>query len=185
MDYFVHERGLAESDSIGTGTRIWAFAHVMAGARVGRHCNVGGGAFIENGAVLGDHVTIKNGVQVWSGVELADWVFVGPNVTFTNDRIPRVRYPLDPSEFETTRVEEGASIGANATIVCGVVIGRSAMIGAGAVVVRDVPAHALVVGNPARRIGWVSDRGERVDETLMGTDGRRYAWRSHRLQPVE
>lgn len=185
MNYFVHERGLAESDTIGDGTRVWAFAHVLNGAVVGSHCNIGECAFVENGAVLGDHVTVKNGVQVWSGVELEDWVFVGPNATFTNDRIPRVRFPLDPDEFEKTKVEQGASIGANATIVCGVTIGRNAMVGAGAVVTRDVAPNALVLGNPARQVGWVTPEGERLPESMTDSRGQRYRSTPEGLEPVD
>lgn len=150
--FFVHPRALVESDRIGEGTRVWAFAHVMEGAVIGRDCNVGDHAFVEDGAVLGDRVTVKNGVSVWQHVRLEDDVFVGPNVAFTNDRYPRSRRPWTP---EATVVERGATLGANATLLCGLRIGRCALVGAGAVVTRDVEPHALVVGSPARRTGWV------------------------------
>jgi UDP-2-acetamido-3-amino-2,3-dideoxy-glucuronate N-acetyltransferase len=152
-EVFVHERGLCESDDVGPGTRIWAFAHVVAGARVGADCNVCDGVFIEDGVVVGNRVTLKSGVQLWKGVELEDDVFVGPNATFTNDRFPRSRQWLE--EYPRTIVRAGASIGANATILPGIEIGRGAMVGAGAVVTRAVPPHAIVVGNPARIKGYV------------------------------
>lgn len=162
-DVFVHERGLCESDTVGPGTRIWAHAHVMKGAVVGRGCNIGEGSFIETGAVLGDHCTVKNGVAVWDQVTCEDYVFLGPDVALTNDFLPRAAFPKDPeTEFRKTLVREGASVGANATIVCGVTLGRHSMIGAGAVVTRDVADFALVVGSPARRIGWVGRYGERL-----------------------
>lgn len=151
-EVFVHERGLCESDSVGAGTRIWAFAHVAAGAKVGGDCNICDGVFVEGGAVIGDRVTLKSGVQVWKGVVLEDDVFVGPNATFTNDRYPRSRQWLN--EYPTTIVRRGASIGANATILPGLEIGRGAMVGAGAVVTRSVPPNAIVVGNPARISGY-------------------------------
>jgi acetyltransferase-like isoleucine patch superfamily enzyme len=160
---FVHERGLCESDSVGEGTRIWAHAHVMKGARVGKGCNIGEGSFVERGAVLGDFCTVKNGVSVWDKVRCEDYVFLGPDAAFTNDFLPRAAFKKDPdTEFLPTLIREGASIGANATIVCGVTIGRHAMVGAGAVVTRDVPDFALVVGCPARPIGWVGRYGTRL-----------------------
>jgi UDP-2-acetamido-3-amino-2,3-dideoxy-glucuronate N-acetyltransferase len=152
-DYFVHEQGLCETDAIGAGTRIWAFAHVLEGARVGADCNICDGVFVEGGAVVGDRVTVKCGVQLWSGVKLEDDVFVGPNATFTNDPLPRSRHWLD--EHSRTIVRKGASIGANATILPGLEIGTGAMVGAGAVVTRSVPPNAVVVGNPARIHGYV------------------------------
>ena len=152
-EVFVHERGLCESEEVGPGTRIWAFAHVLPGARVGADCNICDGVFVEDGVVVGSRVTLKSGVQLWRGVELEDDVFVGPNATFTNDRFPRSRQWLE--EYPRTVVRAGASIGANATILPGLEIGRGAMVGAGAVVTRSVPAHAIVVGNPARIKGYV------------------------------
>lgn len=156
-DVFVHERGLCETEEVGPGTRIWAFAHVLAGARLGADCNICDGVFVEGGVVVGDRVTVKCGVQLWQGVELEDDVFVGPNATFTNDRFPRSRQWLE--EHPRTIVRAGASIGANATILPGLEIGRGAMVGAGAVVTRSVPAHAVVMGNPARIKGYVQTQG--------------------------
>jgi UDP-2-acetamido-3-amino-2,3-dideoxy-glucuronate N-acetyltransferase len=152
-DFFLHERGLCESEDIGPRTRIWAFAHVLAGARVGADCNVCDGVFVEDGVVVGDRVTVKCGVQLWKGVQLEDDVFVGPNATFTNDPMPRSRQWL--ASYPQTIVRAGASIGANATILPGLEIGQGAMVGAGAVVTRSVPPHAIVVGNPARIKGYV------------------------------
>ena len=152
MSVFVHPSGICESEKVGDGTRIWAFAHVLPGARLGVDCNVNDHVFIENDVVVGDRVTVKSGVQLWDGVRLGDDVFVGPNATFTNDPFPRSKEY--PESFAQTVVGPGASIGANAVILPGVRIGRRAMIGAGAVVVRDVPAHAIVVGNPARIVGY-------------------------------
>lgn len=152
MDYFVHEQGLCESTQIGTGTRVWAFAHVLPGARLGADVNVCDHVFVENDVVVGDRVTIKCGVQLWDGVRLGDDVFIGPNVTFTNDRFPRSK--VYPEEFAQTVVQNGASLGANSTILPGVTIGRNALIGAGAVVTKDVPPNAIVVGNPGRIVGY-------------------------------
>jgi UDP-2-acetamido-3-amino-2,3-dideoxy-glucuronate N-acetyltransferase len=150
--YFEHPLSLCESDSVGPGTRIWAFAHVLPGARIGADCNIGDHVFIENDVVVGDRVTIKNGVQLWDGVRLEDDVFVGPNVTFTNDPFPRSK--VVPEVFATTVVRRGASLGANSTILPGVTVGNRAMVGAGSVVTRDVPPFAVVVGNPARVVGY-------------------------------
>ena len=171
---FVHPAALCESDDVGPRTRIWAFAHVMQGAVVGADCNVGDHAFIENGARLGNKVTVKNGVQVWDKVTVEDEVFLGPDVIFTNDATPRVAFKKTPDAFKPTLVKRGASIGANATIVCGVTIGEQAFVGAGSVIIRDVPAHALVVGNPARRVGWMCSCGEKLGRDLACACGRRY-----------
>lgn len=152
---FVHPAALCESTSVGEGTRVWAFAHVLPGAVVGADCNICDGVFIENDVVVGDRVTVKCGVQLWDGIVIEDDVFIGPNATFTNDRFPRSRHY--PESFARTVVRAGASIGANATILPGVVIGQNAMVGAGAVVTSDVPANAKVVGNPARIIGYCGE----------------------------
>lgn len=174
---FVHERGLCESEEVGAGTRVWAFAHVMRGAVVGRGCNIGDHAFIEGGARLGDGVIVKNAVQVWDRVTVEDHVFLGPNMIFTNDPRPRAdpRFKAPPDSWLPTLVRRGASIGANATVVCGVTIGAHALVAAGAVVTRDVPAHALVAGNPARIKGWVCLCGRSLDAALRCSCGRAFA----------
>lgn len=148
----VHPQALNESRQIGRGTRIWAFAHLLAGAKVGRDCNICDQVFIENDVVLGDRVTVKCGVQLWDGLRVGDDVFIGPNATFTNDPFPRSKRRL--SQHPQTVLESGCSIGANATILPGLTIGRHAMIGAGAVVTQSVPPFAIVMGNPARITGY-------------------------------
>jgi UDP-2-acetamido-3-amino-2,3-dideoxy-glucuronate N-acetyltransferase len=154
MNYFKHDQALVETDNIGEGTRIWAFSHVLPGAVIGRNCNICDHVFIENDVIIGDRVTIKCGVQIWDGVRLNDDVMVGPNATFTNDLFPRSKQSFI---LRTTLVMNGASIGANATILCGITIGEGAMVGAGAVVTRDVPPRAVVVGNPARITRFLED----------------------------
>lgn len=153
--YFVHEKGLCESEHIGEKTRIWAFAHVLPGASIGADCNICDHVFIENDVVIGDRVTVKCGVQLWDGLRVGNDVFIGPNVSFTNDMYPRSK--VYPERFAWTVIRDGASIGANATILPGITIGRHAMIGAGAVVTSDVPPNAVVYGNPARIHGYCSD----------------------------
>lgn len=160
-DFFKHDTALVESDEIGAGTRIWAYAHVLKGARIGTNCNIGDHCFIESGALIGNNVTIKNGVSVWDKVTIEDGVFLGPNAALTNDMWPRSRKP--DWRIVGTLIERGATVGANATIVCGVRIGAYAMIGAGSVVTRDVPAYALCYGNPARVQGWVCSCGSKLD----------------------
>lgn len=150
--YFKHPQALVESEHVGAGTRIWAFAHVLPGAVIGVDCNICDHVFIENDVRVGNRVTVKCGVQLWDGIVLEDDVFVGPNATFTNDRFPRSKKP--PEEFLKTIVRSGASIGANATILPGIEIGTNAMVGAGAVVTQDVPANAVVTGNPAQIHGY-------------------------------
>jgi UDP-2-acetamido-3-amino-2,3-dideoxy-glucuronate N-acetyltransferase len=181
---FVHPTALCESDDVGPGTRVWAFAHVMEGAVVGADCNICDHAFIESGAKIGDRVTVKNNVLLWDKVTVEDEVFLGPNAVFTNDLTPRVGFKKSPDQFVPTLVRRGASIGANTTIVCGVTIGELSMVGAGAVVTRDVPPHALVAGNPARRIGWVCTCGERLGDDLTGACGRKFAPAGDGLEEV-
>lgn len=152
MGVFVHEKGICESATVGDGTRIWAFAHVLTGAKIGADCNICDHVFIENDVVIGDRVTIKSGVQLWDGLRVGNGVFIGPNATFTNDRHPRSKQY--PETFLQTVIGDNASVGANATILPGVQIGYSAMVGAGAVVTKDVPPHAVVIGNPAVIVGY-------------------------------
>ena len=161
---FRHPQAIVETDRIGEGTRIWAFAHVLPGAAIGRDCNICDHVFIENDVVVGDRVTVKSGVQLWDGVTLEDDVFVGPNATFTNDPFPRSRQY--PERFARTVVRAGASIGANATLLPGIEIGQGAMVGAGAVVTRDVPPGVIVSGNPARIRHRVADRESGGDAAI-------------------
>jgi len=173
-----HPTALCESDDIGGGTRIWAYAHVMNNAHIGTNCNICDHVFIESGVHIGDRVTVKNQALLYTGVTIEDDVFVGPGVAFTNDRYPRSarmpeaapRYRVQSCWLERTTVEHGVSIGAGAIVLCGTRIGAYATIGAGAIVTRDVAPHALVIGQPARQIGWVCTCGIGLDESLACPD---------------
>lgn len=165
---FVHPRAIVEEGAIlGEDTRVWAFAHILGGARIGNDCNICDNTFIENDVICGDRVTIKCGVYLWDGIRLADDVMVGPNATFTNDKFPRSKQPF---EIAQTWVDEGASIGANATILPGIRIGRRSVVGAGAVVTNNVPPNAIVVGNPARIIGYVDTKRQAVEPVSENLD---------------
>jgi UDP-2-acetamido-3-amino-2,3-dideoxy-glucuronate N-acetyltransferase len=169
-NYFVHESSyIDEPCVIGEGTRIWHFSHVQSGAKIGRKCTIGQNVNIANNVTIGDFCKVQNNVSIYEGVELEDYVFCGPSMVFTNVRQPRCEFPQRGSEFYyKTRVGYGASIGANATIVCGNNIGRFAFIAAGAVVSKDVPEYALMAGVPARRIGWMSRHGARLTPSADG-----------------
>jgi len=169
-EVFVHPQGLCESSSVGSGTRVWAFAHVLPGAVVGRDCNICDGAFVENEVVLGDNVTVKNNVLLFNGVTCENDVFLGPGVIFTNDLRPRAHRKLGADDLLPTLVREGATLGAGVVVVCGTTIGANAFAAAGAVVTRDVPAHAFVAGNPARQKGWVCRCGARLNDALACPD---------------
>jgi acetyltransferase-like isoleucine patch superfamily enzyme len=157
----IHSHALIEKNvQIGANTRIWAFAHILPDVVIGSECNICDHTLIENGVILGDRVTVKSGVYIWTGVEIEDDVFIGPCVAFTNDKRPRSRQYL--SEYQKTRLSQGCSIGANVTLLPGITVGAWSMIGAGSVVTRNVPAHALMVGNPSRIVGWVCQCGERL-----------------------
>ncbi|MGP1463412.1 acyltransferase [Tannerella sp.] len=163
MEYQAHETAVIDGgSSIGQGTRIWHFSHIMSGCTIGRDCTIGQNVVISPGVYLGNGVKVQNNVSVYTGVTCEDDVFLGPSCVFTNVINPRSAVSRK-HEFRPTRVEKGASIGANATVVCGCVIGAYALIGAGAVVTKDVPPYALVVGNPARQTGWVSEYGHHLD----------------------
>jgi UDP-2-acetamido-3-amino-2,3-dideoxy-glucuronate N-acetyltransferase len=179
-----HPAAMVESDDIGEGTRVWAFAHVMRGARVGRNCNLGEGVFVESGVVIGDDVTIKNGVAIYDGATVEDEAFLGPHCVFTNDLRPRSgRFKRSQSSFSPTLIRRGATIGANATVVCGHEVGIYAMVAAGAVVARDVPPYRLVAGVPARAIGFVCACGESLPDTLTCRCGLAYERAGTGLRP--
>ena len=185
---FVHPKGINDSDRVGEGTRIWAFAHVMKGAIIGEHCNIGESAYVEGGAVLGDYVTVKNGVCIWDRVTCENYVFLGPHAALTNDPVPRSHpdYKGHPEKWRPTVLREGTTVGANATIICGHMLGSWCFVGAGSVVTRDVPAHALVVGSPARQIGWVCRCGHRLAHNLScSACGREFTKEKDGLRPVE
>ncbi len=169
MDYFVHASGICESKKVGKSSRIWAFAHVLPGAVLGEDCNICDHVFIENDVVLGDRVTVKCGVQLWDGITVEDDVFIGPNATFTNDPFPRSKQKRQA--VARTVIARGASIGANATVLSGLTIGQSAMVGAGAVVTRSVPPYAIVMGNPARIVGYADSQPMQDVVAGSATDG--------------
>lgn len=156
-----------EGAQLGEGCRVWHFAHISAGARIGRGCSFGQGVYVGNDVTIGDNVKVQNNVSVYDAVTLEDDVFCGPSMVFTNVHNPRSAVPRK-HEYRRTLVRRGATLGANCTIVCGTTIGEYAFVGAGAVVSRDVPAHALMVGVPARQIGWMSRHGERLDLPVQG-----------------
>ena len=163
--YFVHESSyIDENVEIGEGTKIWHFCHIQSGARIGMHCSLGQNVNVAGNVVIGNDVKIQNNVSIYEGVELEDGVFCGPSCVFTNDLTPRARYPKGRENYKKTVVKEGASIGANATIVCGHTVGKFAMVAAGAVVTKDVPDYALVAGVPAKVIGKVDERGKVIEK---------------------
>jgi UDP-2-acetamido-3-amino-2,3-dideoxy-glucuronate N-acetyltransferase len=162
-EYFAHETAVIdEGCSIGKGTKIWHFSHVMPESVLGEGCNLGQNVVVSPGVVLGRNVKVQNNVSIYTGVVCEDHVFLGPSMVFTNVINPR-SHVVRKDQYATTLVKEGASIGANATVICGNTIGRFALIGAGAVITKDVPDYALVVGNPAKQIGWVSEYGHRLN----------------------
>lgn len=161
-DYFVHESSYIDDNvTIGEGTKIWHFCHIQSGAVIGKNCSFGQNVNVGNNVRIGDGVKVQNNVSIYEGVELEDNVFCGPSCVFTNVIVPRAKYPVHGA-YKKTLVKEGASLGANCTIVCGVTIGRYAMIAAGAVVTKDVPDNALMAGVPVRQIGWVDEYGNKL-----------------------
>jgi len=168
MSVFVHESSYVDAHvEIGEGTKIWYFCHIQSGARIGKNCSLGQNVNVANNVLIGDDCKIQNNVSLYEGVELGNGVFCGPSSVFTNDLTPRAKYPKGRENYLRTLVRDGATIGANATVICGHTIGKNAMVGAGAVVTKDVPDHALVTGVPARRVGWVCTCGQVLQKDLV------------------
>ena len=188
QNYFVHKSSYVDENvKIGEGTKIWHFSHIQSGARIGKECSIGQNVNVANNVRIGNYVKIQNNVSVYEGVELEDYVFCGPSMVFTNIKLPRSEYPQQGSEFYVkTIVRKSATIGANATILCGIEIGEYALVGAGAVLTKDVPNHALVLGNPGRVIGWVNKKGEKL---VFGDNGvsvcGKYQLGDNRLEIME
>jgi len=162
--FFVHDSSYVDDGaSIGKGTKVWHFSHIQTGSTIGKNCSIGQNVNIANNVKIGNNVKIQNNVSVYEGVELEDYVFCGPSMVFTNIKLPRSEFPQRGAEYYLkTLVKKSASIGANATIVCGVTIGEYALIGSGTVVTKDVPAHALVIGNPGKIVGWIDKKGNKL-----------------------
>ena len=169
-DFFCHESSYVDEDVlIGSNTKVWHFSHIQSNTKIGSNCSIGQNVNIGNNVIIGNGVKIQNNVSVYEGVELEDYVFCGPSMVFTNVKLPRSEFPQRGAEFYSkTLIKKSASIGANATIVCGVTVGRYSLIGSGSVITKDVPDFALVVGNPGKIIGWVNKRGHRLN---FNTDG--------------
>jgi len=191
-NYFVHESSYVDDDVfIGEGTKIWHFCHIQRGARIGKNCVLGQNVNIGNNVVIGNFCKIQNNVSVYEGVALEDYVFCGPSAVFTNILNPRCKYPQVGSKYyKKTLVKEGASLGANCTIVCGITLGKHAFVGAGAVVTKDVPDFALVVGNPARIVGWMSEAGEKLKFdsngiAVCGKSNKKYKLENNQVREIE
>ncbi|HEU4877948.1 MAG TPA: DapH/DapD/GlmU-related protein [Gemmatimonadaceae bacterium] len=183
-DVFVHESAYVDDGAqIGAGTKVWHFSHVNAGAVIGERCSLGQNVVVMNDVRIGNNVKIQNNVSVYDAVELEDDVFCGPSMVFTNVINPRSHIPRK-NEYRKTLVKRGASIGANATIVCGVTLGEYSFVGAGSVVTTDIPAYALVVGVPAKRIGWMCYCGERLESMTCGACGKRYTDKGETIERV-
>ncbi len=192
MDYFVHDTAIVdEGAQVGANSRIWHWVHICAGARIGKECSFGQNVFVGDQVVIGDKVKVQNNVSIYDKVIIEDEVFCGPSMVFTNVYNPRCAFPRK-SEYKATKICKGATLGANCTIVCGVEIGAHAFVGAGAVVTKDVQPYALVVGTPAKQVGWMSHYGEQLDlplegngETFCEHTGIRYVLRNGEIGQVD
>ncbi|MCR4674362.1 MAG: N-acetyltransferase [Lachnospiraceae bacterium] len=184
--YFVHPTSVVDKNvTIGDGTKIWHFCHIQSGANIGKDCSFGQNVNISNNVIVGNGVKVQNNVSLYEGVELQNYVFCGPSCVFTNDLTPRAKYPKGNSGYKKTIVEEGASIGANSTIVCGHCIGKWSLIGAGAVVTSNVPPHALMLGVPAKQKGWVCECGGILpDNMICEKCGRKYTQANNGLEEL-
>ncbi|MYL56024.1 N-acetyltransferase [Virgibacillus halodenitrificans] len=187
MQYFVHESSYIDDDvKVGDGTKVWHFSHIHSGAKIGEKCSIGQNVNVSNNVKIGNGVKVQNNVSVYEGVELEDYVFCGPSMVFTNDLTPRSKYPKGSAAYQRTLVKYGASIGANATIVCGNTIGSWAMIASGAVVTKDVPSYALMAGVPAKQIGWVCECGLPLEDDYDCKEcGRSYELKEDNLFEVK
>lgn len=185
-NHFIHETAVVDDGaSIGEGTKVWHFSHIQSGATVGKNCSLGQNVNVANNVTIGNGCKIQNNVSVYEGVTLEDYVFCGPSCVFTNDLTPRAKYPKGSANYKRTIVRIGASIGANATIVCGYEIGEWAMIGAGAVVASNVSPHALMLGVPAKQRGWVCECGQVLSDSLVCPDcGRAYNKNEHGIKEM-
>lgn len=173
-EYFVHESSIVDDGvEIGEGTKIWHFSHIQSGAVIGKNCSFGQNVNVSNNVKIGDGVKVQNNVSIYEGVELEECVFCGPSMVFTNDVTPRARYPKGKQAYKRTIVRHDATIGANATIVCGNELGAFCTIAAGAVITKNVPPYALMAGNPARQIGWVCECGQVLNKQLQCSDCER------------
>ena len=191
-NYYAHDTAVIDEPSdIGTGTKIWHFSHIMSGAKIGDGCTIGQNVFVGATASIGNNVKIQNNVSVYEGIDIEDDVFCGPSCVFTNVIRPRSAFPRSDREFDRTLIRKGVTIGANATIVCGITIGEHAFIGAGSVVTKDVPAYALYVGNPAKHGGWICRCGEKLEaagdgeETACSACAAKYTKAGGNLSPME
>ena len=186
-EFFVHESSYVDDHvKIGKGTKIWHFCHIQSGAEIGENCSMGQNVNVSNNVKIGNGCKLQNNVSVYEGVEMEDYVFCGPSMVFTNDLTPRAKYPKGSAGYKKTLLKTGATVGANATIVCGHTIGKWAMIAAGAVVTKDVKDHALMVGVPAKQIGWVCECGNRLGEDLSCEKcGRKYILEEGNLKEGE
>lgn len=182
---FIHKLAEVQSNQIGAETSIWQFAVVLKGAVIGKNCNINCHTFIENDVVIGNNVTVKSGVFLWDGIVVEDDVFIGPNATFVNDKSPRSK--KYPDSFQNTLIKKGATVGANATIIGGIVLGKYSLIGAGAVVTKSVPDHAMVYGNPAIITGWVDEMGNKLEysgDFWIATDGKKFSVKNNQLNAL-